>query len=72
MLEVRLGAVESDVILEVGDDGRGFDPAGSFPGHLGLHTMRERVTKFGGQLEFESEPGKGTRVRAHLRSEPGP
>ena len=54
---------ETEVImLEVRDDGIGFDPSGAFPGHLGLKSMRERVERLGGTLEIESRPGKGTRI----------
>jgi signal transduction histidine kinase len=50
------------VILEVGDDGVGFDPLGSYPGHLGLHSMQERVSHLGGSLQIESAPGQGTHL----------
>ena len=59
-LSVDAGQVE----LLVGDDGAGFDPDGSFPGHLGLQSMRERVAQLGGGLTISSEPGAGTTVRA--------
>jgi PAS domain S-box-containing protein len=52
--------------LEVSDDGVGFDAQGDFPGHLGLHSMRERVSRLGGTLDLESSPGGGTRVRARV------
>jgi len=52
--------------LEVADDGVGFDPAGPFPGHLGLTSMRERLADVGGRLEIESARGAGTVLRAHL------
>lgn len=67
-MEVRLECATGGILLEVRDDGRGFDPGGSFPGHLGLHTMRERATKLGGAVNIESAPGKGTRVRARMPS----
>jgi PAS domain S-box-containing protein len=54
------------VILEIADNGCGFDPNGSFPGHLGLTSMRERITRIGGTLEITSSPGAGTRLRATL------
>jgi len=54
------------IVLEVQDDGIGFDPAGSYPGHLGLHSMRERVARLGGRLEIQSAPGKGTSVSARF------
>ena len=58
--------------LEVADDGVGFDPAGPFPGHLGLTSMRERLADVGGRLEIESARGAGTVLRAHLPLAPTP
>jgi signal transduction histidine kinase len=57
---LRLTNQKDEMILEVHDNGRGFDPTGSFPGHLGLASMRERVAKVGGTLSIESAPGQGT------------
>ena len=54
------------LLLEVCDDGVGFDTARSFPGHLGLHSMQERITRLGGTLRIESTPGQGTCIRAQL------
>ena len=54
------------LLLEVCDDGVGFDATGSFPGHLGLHSMRERIARLGGTLQIESRPGRGTCIRAQL------
>ena len=54
------------IVLEVRDDGIGFDPSGSFPGHLGLESMRERAERLGGRFEIESGLGKGTRIRASV------
>ncbi|HEY3359001.1 MAG TPA: ATP-binding protein [Polyangia bacterium] len=60
------------VVIEVVDDGRGFDPAGAggsvdrdMTGRgLGLLGMRERIELCDGQITIESTPGQGTRVRA--------
>jgi PAS domain S-box-containing protein len=52
------------VTLEVSDAGVGFDPAQSFPGHLGLQSMRERLARLKGTLEITSTPGQGTQIRA--------
>jgi nitrate/nitrite-specific signal transduction histidine kinase len=56
--------------LEVSDDGVGFETGGEFPGHLGLRSMRERAQRLGGTLTVESDPGKGTTVRAHVPLRP--
>lgn len=56
------------VVLEVRDDGVGFEPAqagGAAGGtHFGLMTMRERVEMLGGTWSIQTRPGVGTRVRA--------
>jgi PAS domain S-box-containing protein len=54
------------VVLEVCDDGIGFDCTAAFPGHLGLHSMRERAGQIGGTLEIKSAPSQGTLVRVRL------
>ncbi|HVH30513.1 MAG TPA: hypothetical protein VNA31_02455, partial [bacterium] len=38
----------------------------SFPGHLGLRSMRERAKKIGGTLDVESAPAHGTCVRVRI------
>jgi signal transduction histidine kinase len=63
---LRLTEPGEEVILEVRDNGRGFDPAGPFPGHLGVRSMLERVAKIGGRLAIESAPGQGTCIRARV------
>jgi len=50
-------------VLEVGDDGVGFDPEDTPPGHLGLRSMRERVEESGGEFRLLSTPGRGTEIR---------
>ncbi|WP_433530060.1 sensor histidine kinase [Micromonospora sp. CA-263727] len=67
----------SDVVtLDVRDDGTGFDvtdvPAAREPdGGYGLTAMRQRVTRVGGRLDVESEPGGGTAVSASVPALPG-
>jgi signal transduction histidine kinase len=67
-IRVRLGPASDNattLLVEVADDGPGFDPAASATG-LGLVSMRERSERLGGQLSIESAPGSGTVVRAVL------
>jgi PAS domain S-box-containing protein len=60
MVNVRLDQTPEALLLEVRDDGVGFDVTASFPGHLGLRSMQERVALLGGTCEIESTPGTGT------------
>jgi signal transduction histidine kinase len=66
VIRLRLKASDSDVTLEVVDDGAGFEPAGPAGGGagLGLRAMHDRVAEFGGELTVKSAPGVGTVVRA--------
>ncbi|HEU0074804.1 MAG TPA: histidine kinase [Dehalococcoidia bacterium] len=63
---VRFAADNGSYVLEVGDDGIGFDTSQSFPGHMGLVSMSERASSIGAELEVESRPGQGTVIK--LRS----
>jgi signal transduction histidine kinase/ligand-binding sensor domain-containing protein len=52
--------------LTIADDGRGFEVDGKHAtsmGGNGLINMRRRIERLGGELEFDSAPGQGTRVR---------
>ncbi|HEU0316663.1 MAG TPA: GAF domain-containing sensor histidine kinase, partial [Solirubrobacteraceae bacterium] len=65
-IEVRLAAATPGrLVLEVTDDGAGFDPDDPAPRarHLGLTSMHERARRLGGALEIRSTPGSGTAVR---------
>jgi signal transduction histidine kinase len=64
---VRLALEERAVVLEIGDDGLGFDAQGYFrnpprSAGLGLIGMRERVAHFGGVFRVTSRPSHGTRI----------
>lgn len=63
--EVHLWTTRDRVLLEVSDDGRGFDvrKASASLGH-GLSNMQARARKVGGEVEITSAPGKGTTVLA--------
>lgn len=63
---LRLTEQENGILLQVRDNGRGFDPTSSFPGHLGLRSMQERIAKVGGTLAIESDPGQGTCLRVRV------
>jgi signal transduction histidine kinase len=62
---VRLRADSGEVVLEISDDGHGFDTAARTGAiGLGLSAMRHRAAEQGGRLDITSVPGAGTRVHA--------
>lgn len=64
---VTLAYDGDEVVLDVRDDGVGFDvdaPAGS--SSFGLRGMRQRVARLAGELALESGPGRGTAVSVRL------
>jgi len=65
-VNLSLACSDATVIMEVRDNGLGFDASGPFPGHLGLRSMRERAERVGGKFEVESAPGNGTRIRVQV------
>jgi signal transduction histidine kinase len=65
---IRLNRIDDRVILEIRDEGRGTERAGSSRKPsvgVGILSMRERVRQVGGKLEIEST-GAGTTVRATI------
>jgi signal transduction histidine kinase len=48
-------------LLEIADDGCGFDPSQN--GGFGLTGMKERAESVGGTFELDTSPGAGTRIR---------
>jgi len=62
---LRLHSENGTVLLEVADDGIGFDPQarGLRAAHLGLTSMEERAQRLGARLAIDSTPGAGTTVR---------
>ena len=64
---VELRGTEKEIQLTVSDMGVGFDPYEAFNGHgLGLISMRERLYLAGGQISIDSQPGRGTTIRARV------
>jgi len=61
--EVLVDVRSNELLVELRDDGRGFQMHETGNHGHGLASMRERAQRLGGQLEVESEPGKGTRLR---------
>lgn len=67
-VDLTLTRLDDEIILDVVDDGDGFDPAlvevGTARPSFGLAAMQERASDLGGRLVVESRPGRGTSVVA--------
>lgn len=71
---VRLSTHQRTLLIEVEDNGAGFDMASVLAASetSGLAGMRERAVLLDGRLTVESQPGAGTRVTAELGIVDGP
>ena len=58
------------VVVEVHDNGKGFDTQHARPSTHGLAGMRHRVEAAKGKLSISSTPGKGTHLSAILPAKP--
>jgi len=69
---VQVDYVDGRLLVDVSDDGPGFDPDSPLiqNGHLGLQGMRQRVESMGGTFEIDAAPGRGTRIHAELPAHP--
>ena len=73
VITVTLETCGDAVVLEVRDDGRGFDAAAGESAavrRLGLASMRERAERLGGTLVVSSAAGVGTLVRIEVPLRP--
>lgn len=65
-VNIKVECGTTGITMEITDNGRGFDLTHSFPGHLGLHSMRERALRSRGIFDVKSAPGRGTTLRITL------
>lgn len=63
--EVSIRDAGDEVVIEIRDEGNGFDRACVQEG-VGLFSMEERARSVGGRLDIDSRPGRGTVVRLTL------
>jgi signal transduction histidine kinase len=64
-VKLRSYVSEHEVIIELIDDGKGFNPDLSHEG-FGLRGMQERVQLLGGQLLIKTAPGQGTSIHVAI------
>lgn len=73
-VDVTLRRVADRIVLTVGDDGSGFDPAliaqRVADGHIGLGSLSVRFEAMGGSIDFDSTSGRGTVVTVTSPPEP--
>lgn len=67
-IEIQVGLAGGSVVMQVEDDGRGFDlvEAEREGRAMGLFTMRERIGLLNGQVEISSRPSLGTSVSVRV------
>ncbi|MGE5264802.1 MAG: sensor histidine kinase [Acidobacteriota bacterium] len=63
---VSVHHTDGELVVELRDDGRGFDPKETSPGHYGLLGIHERARLASGTVEIKSAPGEGTTLKLHL------
>jgi len=67
-VQVRLWGTAGQLHLVVSDHGAGFDVERATAGQgIGLVSMAERIKLVDGELAIESQPGRGTTIRARVR-----
>ncbi len=65
-LGVVLQKQDGFVLLEITDDGEGFQAAPAIANGFGLQGMRDRAEQLGGTCEIRSSPGGGTTIRLRM------
>lgn len=66
-ISVRVHYRPKEFVLEIEDNGRGFDTHAPLPrGHFGLRGLQERANKIQSTLTVSSAPGRGTLVRVTI------
>jgi PAS domain S-box-containing protein len=65
-VEIRFERRAACYILQVGDNGIGFDPAAKKEKTFGLLGIQERVLMLGGTVDIRTAPGSGTQIEVCL------
>jgi two-component system, NarL family, sensor kinase len=59
---MRITLQPDQVMMVIEDNGKGFDPVRTEPGHFGMIGLAERARLLGGSLTLETDPSEGTRI----------
>lgn len=73
-IRLRLAFLPEKLMLDISDDGKGFDKSTqeSAATGLGLKNIESRILTIGGQLDFQSKVGTGTTIKIHIDHENRP
>lgn len=69
-VSVKLQQTETEILLDIKDNGHGFDMASLLPGQHGLGGMRFRVESLSGKMTLHSAPGHGVHIAVRLNRQP--
>ncbi len=73
VVKIELHFTPQQVVLQIHDDGKGFEPAtctGPKDGHFGLLGISERTERMGGHVRITSAPFSGTTIRVEIPIQP--
>lgn len=62
-VSITLKQTRNNVVLEISDDGQGFEPNKVERGGMGLQNMKARASQVNGKLQLTSHSGNGTRIK---------
>lgn len=69
-IKVKMEINEQNILVEIKDNGKGFDPSMKRDKSFGLIGMRERVEMLDGKLSIDTAIGKGTTILIDVPYEP--
>ena len=65
-VKIDFRLMDKELVLQIGDDGNGFDPTQEYDGN-GLLNIKKRAEDCGGRLEIDSAEGAGTKIVLRLK-----
>ncbi|RYY62235.1 MAG: PAS domain S-box protein [Chitinophagaceae bacterium] len=65
MVGISLEVDDEDAVLEISDNGKGFNPKQTHQG-IGLSNIHERTMFYNGSVAIDSAPGKGCRIKVTI------
>ena len=60
IVEISISEVEDHIVIDISDDGLGFEPEAIAEGGIGLSNINSRIRYLGGTMKLDSQPGEGS------------